>query len=164
MNPIEKGINALNEQVGYWTSFLMIPLLAVVAFEVFMRYAFNSPTSFVFELTMFIYGIHYMLGLGYTYKHNTHVCIDVILARLPKKPQAAIRIFSHLVLYLPTMGLLAVGAVLYAADSWVNWERASTSWAPALYPQKTIMAIGFILILLQGFVKIIEDWRILRQP
>ena len=44
----------------------------------------------------------------------------------------------------------------------MDWERASSSWAPAVYPYKTIMAIGFILLFLQGVAKLIQDFRALR--
>ena len=46
--------------------------------------------------------------------------------------------------------------------SWGQWERASSSWAPPIYPWKTIMAIGFVLLFLQGVAKLIHDFRSLR--
>lgn len=164
MNSIVKGINALNEQVGYWTSFLVLPLVVVVSWEVMMRYAFDAPTIWAFEMTMFLYGTHYMLGLAYAYKHDGHVCIDVVLARFSPKKQAGIRIFSHFIMFLPVIGMFAVASIIYAHTSWTVLEHNSTSWSPALYPFKTFMAIGFVMLFLQGIVKVIEDVRILRQP
>ena len=160
---IEKSINGLNEKVGYYTSFLVIPLVLVVAYEVIMRYAFNAPTVWVFEATTLLYGTHFMLGIAYTYKQNGHVAIDVFEARLPERPRTLLRLIVSLILFLPTIGLLSVWSVIYASDSWGNWERASTSWAPPLYPFKTLMAIGFILLLLQGVAKIIQDFRLLKE-
>lgn len=160
---IEKSINGLNEKVGYFTSFLVIPLVLVVAYEVVMRYAFNAPTVWVFEATTLIYGTHYMLGIAYTYKHNGHVAIDVFEVRLPEKPRTILRLIASLILFLPTVGMLSIWSVIYAGDSWRNWEHASTSWAPPLYPFKTLMAIGFILLLLQGVAKLIQDFRSLKE-
>ena len=162
MNPIEKGINALNEQVGFWTSFLMLPLIGVVAWEVMMRYAFEAPTVWAFEMTAFLYGTHYMLGLGYAYKYDTHVCIDVFTNMMAPKKRATLRLFMHFIFFLPVMGLFAYASCVYAADSWAVWERNSTSWAPALYPYKTFMAIGFVILALQGLVKVFEDLRTLK--
>lgn len=159
---VEKSINGLNEKVGYFTSFLALPLILVVAYEVVMRYAFNAPTVWAFEATTFIYGMHYMLGIAYTHKHDGHVAIDVFESRLPKRPRTILRLIVNLVVFMPTVGLLAVWSVIYAGTSWQNWERASTSWAPPLYPFKTVMAIGFILLFLQGIAKLIADFHSLR--
>ena len=155
---IEKSINALNEKIGYFTSFLIIPLVLTVAYEVVMRYLFNAPTVWVFEATTLIYGTHFMIGIAYTHKNDGHVCIDVFESRLPFKPRTVLRLLVNLALFMPTIGLLSIWAVIYAADSWRNWEHASTSWAPPLYPFKTLMAIGFILLLLQGVAKAIHDY------
>lgn len=159
---IEQSINGLNERVGKLTSFLAIPLIIVVVYEVMMRYLFNSPTVWGFEATTFIYGVHFVLGFAYTHKHNGHVAIDVFETRLPFRPRTIMRIIVNLILFIPTVGLLATWAVIYASTSWQNWERASTSWAPPLYPFKTIMAIGFILLFLQGIAKLISDFRSLK--
>lgn len=36
--------------------------------------------------------------------------------------------------------------------------------APPLYPFKTLMAIGFVLLFLQGIAKLIQDFYSLNQP
>jgi len=162
MSPIEKGINTLNDKVGSLTAFLALPLIIVVVYEVIMRYLLNAPTKWAFEATTILYGCHFVLGFAYTHKHDGHVAIDIFESRLAKKPRAKLRIIVNLLLFFPTMGLLSIGAVRYASDSWQNWERASTSWAPPLYPFKTIMAIGFCLLFLQGIAKLLEDFRSLK--
>lgn len=164
MLKIGRAIDVLNENVGYYTAFLILPLLGIVAYEVVMRYGFNAPTIWGFEATTFLYGVHFMLGLGFTHKHNGHVAIDVFEAKLPPHPRALLRIVVNLVLFVPTMGLMAIWSVIYAGTSWANWELASTSWAPPIYPFKTIMAIGFVLLFLQGIAKLIEDFHSLKQP
>lgn len=162
MPAIDRGIDALNEKVGRATALLAIPLIGVVVYEVFMRYVFNAPTLWAFEMTTFIYGVHFVLGASYTLKVDGHVAVDVFEARLRPRWRARLRILTYLVLFLPSVLVMAVGAVIYARDSWANWERNSTSWAPALYPYKTLMAIGFVLLLLQGVSKLVADLRLAR--
>lgn len=159
MNPLAQGINRLNNFTGVMTSYLALPLIIVVVYEVFMRYVFNAPTSWGFEATTFIYGMHFVLGFGYTFKHNGHVAIDVFEARLPTRPRTLLRIIVSIGLFIPTIGLLAFYSIIYAKDSWSMLEHASTSWAPPVYPFKTIMAIGFVLLFLQGIAKLIEDFK-----
>lgn len=162
MQIISNSIDALNEKIGVASSFLILPMVGVVVYEVFMRYVFSSPTSWGFELTTFIYGVHFMLGLAYTHKHDGHVSIDVFESRLSDKLRTRLRIASNLVIFIPTIGLLSIWSVKYAATSWGMRELASSSWAPAIYPYKTLMAIGFVLLFFQGVAKLLVDFRALR--
>lgn len=164
MRKIAQAIDALNENTGYYSSFLVLPLLAVVSYEVVMRYGFNAPTTWGFEATTFLYGVHFVLGLGYTHKHNGHVAIDVFEARLATRTRTLLRIVVNLIIFIPTMGLISIWSVIYASTAWMQWEVASSSWAPPLYPFKTLMAIGFILLLLQGIANLIQDFHSLSQP
>jgi TRAP-type mannitol/chloroaromatic compound transport system permease small subunit len=156
------AIDALNEKIGYYGSLLVLPLIGVVVWEVMMRYGFDAPTSWAFELTVFLYGVHYSIALGYAHKSDTHVAIDVFEARLKERPRLKLRILTNLVLFMPSVGMLTYYSCALAATSWQQWEHASSSWAPAIYPYKTIMAIGFVLLLLQGFAKLIQDIRTLK--
>jgi len=164
MRKIARAIDALNENTGYYSSFLVLPLLAVISYEVVMRYGFNAPTTWGFEATTFLYGVHFVLGLGYTHKNNGHVAIDVFEARLASRTRTLLRIVVNLLIFIPTMGLISIWSVIYASTAWMQWEVASSSWAPPLYPFKTLMAIGFVLLFLQGIAKLIQDFHSLNQP
>ncbi|SHI95751.1 TRAP-type mannitol/chloroaromatic compound transport system, small permease component [Malonomonas rubra DSM 5091] len=159
MQPLATGINRLNSTTGRFISYLTVPLILVVVYEVFMRYAFNAPTVWAFEATTLMYGCHFVLGFAYTHQHNGHVAIDVFESKLPLKPRTILRIVVNLLFFIPTIGMLSYYAIRYAITSWQVLERASTSWAPPLYPFKSIMAIGFTLLFLQGVAKLIEDFK-----
>jgi len=163
MIKLDSAIDNLNEKIGFYAAYLILPLIGVVGWEVMMRYGFNAPTSWAFELTVFIYGVHYSVALAYAHKHNTHVAIDVFESRLSEKSRTILRIITNIVLFLPSIGLLTVYTSQLAFFSWQQWEHASSSWAPAIYPYKTLMAVGFILLLLQGMAKLIQDIRALKE-
>ncbi len=163
MFKIAEAIDAFNEKFGFYASYLVLPLISVVVWEVLMRYVFNAPTSWAFELTVFLYGVHFCFALAYAHKHNTHVAIDVFEARLAEKPRLILRIITNTVMFLPTIGLLTFYICVMAVNSWQQWEHASSSWAPPIYPLKTLMALGFFLFFLQGVAKLIKDIRSLRE-
>jgi TRAP-type mannitol/chloroaromatic compound transport system permease small subunit len=156
-------IDAFNEKFGLYSSYLILPLIIVVVWEVFMRYGFNTPTSWAFELTVFLYGVHFSFALSYAHKHNTHVAIDVLESRLKPRSRLILRIITNAVLFIPSIGLLTYYVCILAINSWQQWEHASSSWAPAIYPLKSLMAIGFILFFLQGLAKLIQDIRALKE-
>lgn len=162
METIIRAIDALNEKTGLYSSYLVLPLVGAVIYEVFMRYAFNAPTSWGFEMTTFLYGMHFMLGLGDALRSNTHVCIDIFESRMQPKSRAVLRIITGFILFIPAIGFMTFGAIKYAVTSWMMLEHASSSWGPAIYPYKTFMAIGFVLLFLAGISKLLQDFHFLR--
>ncbi len=157
MNIISRSIDTFNIKEGEVTSLLAIPLLLIVLYEVFMRYAFNAPTIWGFEATTFLYGIHYMFGLAYTDVQDGHVRVDILTARLPNKAQAIIGIITICVMFLPVMTCMTIWSVKYAWTSFSFGEVNSTSWAPPIWPLKIIMAVTFLFLLLQGISNLLKN-------
>jgi TRAP-type mannitol/chloroaromatic compound transport system permease small subunit len=158
---ISKGIDTFSTKQGELTSMLIFPLLGVVIYEVIMRYGFNAPTTWGFEATAFLYGMHYMFGITYTDVKKGHVQVDIFTSLAPKKVQAAIAALTTIVLFLPVMVCMTVASSTFAWTSIQGLERNSTSWAPPIYPFKVIMALCFFFLLLQGISNLIKDLNIL---
>lgn len=150
-------INHLNEKIGSMCALLILPMVGVVVYEVIMRYVFSAPTSWGFETTTFIYGIHYILGMSYTQLHNGHVSIDIFESRLATRKRTILSVITNLLIFFPTFACMTIFSWVYALDSWKNWEHQSTSWGPPIYPFKTLMAVGFTLLFIQMFAKLLQD-------
>lgn len=159
---IVKAIDTFSIKQGEISSLLAIPLLVVVVYEVVMRYVFDAPTSWGFEATTFLYGVHYMLGLAYCDVYGGHVRVDVFTARLPMKVQGGIGVLTNLVFFMPVMILMTIASWQYAWMSIGQREVNSTSWAPPIYPIKTLMAIAFSFLLIQGIANLIHDIRVVQ--
>jgi len=154
---ISRAIDAFTTRQGDITSMLILPLLAVVIYEVIMRYGFNTPTTWGFEATAFLYGMHYMFGISYTDVKKGHVQVDIFTALAPVKVQAALSALTTIVLFMPVMICMTVASAKFAWTSIEGLERNSTSWAPPIYPFKVVMALCFLFLLLQGFSNLIKD-------
>lgn len=155
-------IDTIQDWFGFFVSMLIFPMVLVVLYEVMMRYIFGKPTSWGFELTTFIYGVHYMLGLGYTLMYNGHVKVDVFLNMLPKKKKHMVSFLTTLVFFIPVFFLLSIGTLQFAWTSIIQTEHSWTSWGPPIYPLKALMALGFVMLLIQGISSILKDIRELR--
>ncbi|MFP4031942.1 MAG: TRAP transporter small permease subunit [Desulfococcaceae bacterium] len=162
LETIVKGIDAFSRKQGELTSMLIIPLLLVVIYEVFMRYVFNAPTTWGFEMTGFLYGLHYMFGLSYTDVNDGHVRVDIFTNRLPQKTQHVIGIVTLLVLFMPVMTPMVIWSAKYAITSVAGLERNPTSWGPPIWPLKCLMALAFFFLWLQGFSNLLKNIRGLR--
>ena len=162
LNAITKGIDFMVEKQGQLTSFLIVPLLFIVLYEVLMRYAFNAPTVWGFEATAFAYGLHYMLGLSYMEHAEGHVRVDIVTSRFSPKTQAVIMIFGYLLIFMPVYVLMTWGAIKFAHTATITNELNSTSWAPRIWPFKIFMALSFLLLVIQGLSTMLKNLQKIR--
>lgn len=162
LGKISSAIDTFSIKQGRLSALLALPLLVVVVYEVVMRYIFNAPTIWGFEATTFLYGVHFILGLAYCDVLGGHVKVDVVVTRLPIKPQSVIGVLTNLVFFMPVMVLMTIFSWRYAFASIMEGELNPTSWAPPVYPFKTLMAIGFSFLLIQGFSNLIHNIRVLQ--
>lgn len=156
-NPIAKKLEAFSEKQGEVTSFIVYPLLFIVVYEVFMRYVFNAPTTWGFEATTFLYGLHYMFGLTYTDLFDGHVKVDIFSSRMTDNIQRFLKIFTNLFFFMPVMSCLTIWSFKFAYQSTLGRELNPTSWAPPIWPLKILMAVCFLFLLLQGIANLIND-------
>lgn len=164
LSAVIKGIDAFIKKEGEITSFVIYPLLIVIIYEVFMRYAFNSPTIWGFEFTAFAYGIHYMLGLSFMENADGHVKVDILTGRFSPKTQAVIGIISYACIFGPVFFFMTWGAMKFAYTATISNELNSTSWAPPIWPFKIIMALSFLLLFVQGVSNMLKHVQTLITP
>lgn len=157
LEKITKAIDTFNTKQGDVTSLLILPLLIVVIYEVIMRYAFNAPTIWGFEATIFLYGMHFMFGYSYTEVLEGNVKVDIFMSRMPEKTRAILNIITHCVFFLPVVSCLTYYVFQYALTSTMQHELNSTSWAPPIWPFKLIMAFCFFLLLMQGVSNVLKS-------
>jgi TRAP-type mannitol/chloroaromatic compound transport system permease small subunit len=162
LGKVTRVFDTFNTKQGEVSSMLALPLLLVVIYEVIMRYVFNAPTTWGFEMTAFLYGVHYMLGLAYTDVLGGHVRVDIFTSRTPMKVQAVFGILTHLLFFFPVIGYLALASWRYAFTSIAGREVNPTSWAPPVYPIKTLMALAFTFLLVQGVANLLHNIRVLQ--
>lgn len=162
MDKIINAIDSFSEYSGRWVALLILPLIVVVLYEVLLRRVFDAPTKWAFEVTVWLYGAHFMLGMAYTMLYDRHVRIDIIVLQMPERIQLWLRVITFLIIFVPFVGVMSVAAVLYAAHSWGIWEHSWSAWKPPLYPYKTVMPVALIMLLFQGFACFLKDIKALR--
>ena len=97
--------------------FLLVIMLVVFG-DVVMRYLFNSPFSWAYDLiALYLMAGVFFLVLSDAYAANAHVNVDIVQQRLPP---AGIRI-AELV-------TCAIGIVVFALIAWLGWQRALDSY------------------------------------
>ncbi|MBN1104994.1 MAG: TRAP transporter small permease subunit [Deltaproteobacteria bacterium] len=162
MKKFVRFVDAMNDKIGRVACLLILPMAAVVVYEVFMRRVMNMPTAWGFEMTVYLYGAHYMFGMAAAYLYDRHVRIDIIVLQLPKKYQLLLRVITFWLIFVPFIGAFTYAATLYAAHSWSVWEHSWSAWKPPLYPYKTVMPVTMLFLFLQGFANFFRDYYALK--
>jgi len=156
MNWLTKTIDKIVVKQAEASSLLMVLLVVLMCFEVIRRYFFNAPTIWGLEFTTFIFGVHFVMGYGYTEHFDGHVRVDIFSSRFPKKVQDILYIILTIAVTLPLVTLLSIWAWDNAITSTKILEALSSAWAPPIWPVKILMALGFTFLFLQVLSNLIK--------
>jgi len=153
---LARGIDALNERVGRAVMWLVLAATLVSAGNALVRYGLNISSNAWLEIQWYLFGLIFLLGAGYTLKHNGHVRIDVVYGRIGPRAQAWIDLLGGLLFLLPLCALIV----------WMGWDFFHTSFliregspdAGGLprWPIKLAVPAGFALLFLQGVAEVIK--------
>jgi TRAP-type mannitol/chloroaromatic compound transport system permease small subunit len=93
----------------------------------------------------------FAIGTAWTLNKGIHVRVDILYSRLSHKIQGLVDIVLSLILFFPFIIMTFIYSIKGAAFSWSTSERIiSGYWNPPIYPLKTIIAIAYGLLLIQG--------------
>ena len=84
----------VNARFGWFVAFLMLPMIAIVVWEVIMRYFFNAPSLWAYEISLFMYGAYIALAGGYTLLVKGHVNVGIIWGRLSLRWQSIVDVIT----------------------------------------------------------------------
>lgn len=144
-----KIIDSISEWAGKCTSFLILPGIAVLAWEVISRYGFNQPTMWAHGTSQRLFAIYYILGGAYVLRYRDHVNVDLIYSRFPPRTKAILDLITSLAFFV-FCGVLLWQGLGFALTSLSQLEPDDTPWRAPMYPVKLMIPVGALLILLQG--------------
>ena len=152
------AIDRFTERTAVAFAWLLVPLMAVVGWEVLARYAFDAPTRWAYETIYMLYAALFMLGAAYALRAGAHVRTDFFSERWSPRTRAAIDVVAYLVLFFPGMALFLVAGWEATAHAWITDERsAHTSWFPPLWPLKALVPASALLLLIQGVSELLKS-------
>jgi TRAP-type mannitol/chloroaromatic compound transport system permease small subunit len=150
-------IDRVSTFVGHAFSWLIIALTLQVSWEVFSRYALDTPHAWSFDVMIMFYGTLFMMAGAYTLSVNGHVRGDVLYGFFTPRVQATLDLTLYICFFIPGVVALVWAGYYYAADSWRIDEHSNiTAEGPPIYPFKTVIPLAGAILLVQGIVEIIR--------
>ena len=166
---IAHRIDRTNEWVGrgaYWLTLLMV---GVGAYNALVRYldrftGLGLSSNTYIELQWYMYSLIFLLGAAWTLKHDAHVRVDVLFARLTPRGRAWVNLGGALLFLLPFCILVIGMSWPTVYNSWAVLEVSPDPGGLPRYPIKTAIPVAFFLLFLQGISLAIKQIAFLRNP
>lgn len=147
---LSRFIDAINEHIGRSLYWLVLVMTLISAGNAVARYGFNLSSNAFFDIQWFLFSIVFLGTAGYTLKHNQHVRIDLITARLSKRAQAWIDVFGGLFMLLPVCAIIFWYGWTAALEAWRIQEGSLDAGGLPRWPIKFMVPLAFLLLMLQG--------------
>lgn len=154
--------DALNEAAGRIAAGLSVLLVLLVAGLVAARSFFDTGSIAAQEAVLWLHGAIFLLALGYAFRHDTHVRVDVLSQHFSPRTAAAFELGGIVVLLLPLCIFMLWISHDYVAASWAQREGSNSTGLPGWYLVKSLIPLSAALLLLQGLAQGLRAWERLR--
>ena len=180
-----RGIDAMNRFIGRIAMYMIFVLIGILLWSSFSK-TFLTPTLWTLEMAQFVMVAYYILGGPYSIQLGSNVRMDLFYGGWSVRQKAwfdSITVF-FLMFYLGVLFYGGLGSLSYslgyfglepleffwqlavafftggpeAAGEILGFlERSSTAWRPYLWPIKTLLVFGVLLMLLQALAELFRD-------
>ena len=143
-------------KIGRLTMYTVFVMMFVLVLSFVTRNIINIPLMWIIEMAQFIITGYYLLGGGYSMIMGDHVRMDLVYSKLSDHNKAKMDAFTSffLVFYLVTLFFGSITSLVYTLET--N-QRLFTAWLPYVWPIKSFMTFGILLMLLQTVSMFFKD-------
>ena len=163
MQKLLLSIDAVSTFIGKTAAWAVVVLTFLICWEVFSRYALNSPHAWVLDAQIMLYGSMFMMAGAYTLSKNGHVRGDVLYGFFSPRVQAGLDLLLYIVFFLPGVVAMTWAGGTYARESLAINEQTFSATPIPLYPFKFVIPAAGAVLLLQGLAEIARCVICLRQ-
>jgi len=117
---------------------------------------FDQYPVWTIEMGEFVMTAYYLLGGGYSMKHEGHVRMDVLYSRWSTRTRAIVDSVTDILMIL-FLTVLLIGGISSASYAIKYNQHNYSAWSPPMAPIKLIMVAGIVLMLLQATSILIKD-------
>jgi TRAP-type mannitol/chloroaromatic compound transport system permease small subunit len=149
-------VDNICERIGRFVMYGIFLMMFLLILSFVTRNIINFPLMWIIEMAQFTITAYYLLGGGYSMLTDDHVRMDLFYGRLSKKGKAKMDIFTSffLIFYLAILFFGSITSLIYTIET---KQKLFTAWAPYVWPIKSLMLIGILLMLLQAFSSLFKS-------
>ena len=159
---LSRGIDAFTRWTGKRLAWLILLAVIVSAVNAVVRKVFDTSSNSWLELQWLLFSIVFLLCSPWTMLDNEHIRIDIVNNMLPKKLRDSIDVVGHVVFLMPlTIVMIITGVPFFLRSSEINEQSGNAGGLPQ-WPAKSLIMIGFAMLLVQGISELIKRIAVMR--
>lgn len=149
-------VDTMNRWIGKAAMWLVVVLLGILLFAAFSKAAFRISPIWTVEMAQFTLTAYFMLGGAWAMQSGAHVRMDVFYERWSHRSRAIVDALMILCL-LFYLGVLLYGAIQSTWYAFETGQRRPSAWRPELWPIRSIMTFGILIMLMQATAIFFRD-------
>ncbi|WP_417524064.1 TRAP transporter small permease subunit [Marinovum sp.] len=149
-------IDAVNEAVGRLVSVLAVIFAAIIIYDVVLRYVFEEPTRWAFDVTKQLFGFYFVMLGGYALRHRAHVQVDILTEKLSPGVLRIVEAAGYVIFFFPFTWVFLTRSWEFAMRSWNQGETTYGAIQMPVYPLKMAMCVAAGLLLIQGISEVLK--------
>lgn len=157
-------IDSLSAAFGKAFAWLIIMMTLGTSYEVLVRYVFNNPTPWAYDVSFIMYGTMFMMAGAYTLSRGQHVRGDFLYRSWQPRTQGKVDLVLYLTFFYPGVLALVFTGWKYSSRSWGYGEVSVNSPAGVpIYQFKSVLVAAGLLLAIQGVAEIMRCIIAIRQ-
>jgi TRAP-type mannitol/chloroaromatic compound transport system permease small subunit len=148
--------------VGKRLAWLILVAVVVSALNAIVRKAFDTSSNSWLELQWLLFSIVFLMCSSWTLLDNEHIRIDIVNNMLPKKLRDSIDVVGHAFFLLPLCIVMIITGVPFFKRSIEINEQSGNAGGLPQWPAKSLIMIGFAMLLVQGISELIKRIAVMR--
>jgi TRAP-type mannitol/chloroaromatic compound transport system permease small subunit len=159
---MSRGIDAFTRWVGKRLAWLILVAVVVSALNAIVRKSFDTSSNSWLELQWVLFSIVFLLCSSWTLLDNEHIRIDIVNNMLPKQVRNSIDVIGHAFFLIPlTFVMIITGGPFFMRSVEINEQSGNAGGLPQ-WPAKSLIIIGFTMLLAQGISELIKRIAVMR--
>jgi TRAP-type mannitol/chloroaromatic compound transport system permease small subunit len=158
---MSRGIDAFTRWLGK-RAWLILVAVIVATVNAIVRKSFDVSSNSWLELQWLLFSIVFLFCAPWTLLDNEHIRIDIISNMMKKKMRDWVDVVGHAFFLLPLcIVMIITGGPFFMRSVEVN-EQSSNAGGLPQWPAKSLIIIGFTLLLIQGVSELIKRIAVMR--
>ena len=159
---MSRRIDAFTRWTGKRLAWLILIAVVVSSLNAIVRKVFDTSSNSWLELQWVLFSVVFLLCAPWTLLANEHIRIDIVNNMLPKRVRDSIDAVGHVFFLLPlTIVMIITGVPFFLKSIALNEQSGNAGGLPQ-WPAKSLVMIGFAMLLIQGLSELIKRIAVMR--
>jgi TRAP-type mannitol/chloroaromatic compound transport system permease small subunit len=160
--PLTRAIDALTRLIGRYVAWAILIAVLVSSANAVVRKTLDTSSNSWLELQWILFAMVFLLCSPWTLLSNEHIRIDILNNLMPKWMRNTIEVVGHAFFLLPLCIVMIVTAVPFFLKSFAVNEQSGNAGGLPQWPTKSLVALGFTLLFIQGISELLKRLAIIR--